>query len=119
MNAKTLLLCAGFSLTVPIGQMFFKWASIYDKRLHGPMILRLAQNLPLLGAFAWYGLSAILWFYILTRAPLSLAYPMAILGSGLVPLFAWALFREPVSWNLALGYVLMLAGVVLTQRGAG
>jgi drug/metabolite transporter (DMT)-like permease len=36
-----------------------------------------------------------------------------------VPLFAWALFREPVSWNLALGYVLMLAGVVLTQRSAG
>jgi multidrug transporter EmrE-like cation transporter len=119
MSPKDLLLCAAFSLAVPTGQMLFKWAALQDARFQGgSLALRLVQNYPLLLAFVWYGAASILWVYILTRVPLTLAYPMAILGSGLVPLFAWALFREPVSWSLAIGYVLMLAGVVLTQRGA-
>lgn len=118
MNPKVLALCVGFAIAIPVGQMLFKWAAIHDARLDGPLVVRMIQNLPLMLAFAWYGASAVLWLVILTQAPLSLAYPLAILGSGLVPLFAWAVFREPVSWNLAAGYVLMLAGVFLTQRGA-
>lgn len=118
MSPQLLLICSGFAIAVPVGQILFKWAALYSARLEGPLVLRLLMNYPLLLGFAWYGASSLLWLYILTRAPLSVAYPMAILGSGLVPLFAWAVFREPVSWNLALGYVLMLAGIFLTQRGA-
>jgi drug/metabolite transporter (DMT)-like permease len=84
--------------------------------LPGPVFERLWQNPQLFGAFAWYGASAVLWVYILTRVPLSLAYPVAILGSGLVPLLAWAVFREPIGWRMAIGYALMLAGLVLTQQ---
>lgn len=118
MTPKILALCGVFSIAVPVGQVLFKWAAIYSARLEGPLIWRLLQNYPLILAFAWYGASALLWVYILTRAPLSVAYPMAILGTGLVPLFAWAVFREPISWNLTIGYVLMIAGVFFTQRGA-
>lgn len=118
MTGRDLLLCGGFALALPIGQVMFKWAALAHAQTEGPIILRLATNPALICAFAWYGASALLWFYILTRVPLSQAYPVAILGGALVPLFAWAFFREPVSWSLAAGYVLMLAGLFLTQRGA-
>lgn len=117
MTARDFMLCAGFALALPIGQVMFKWAALHNARLEGPLVLKLLQNYPLMIAFAWYGASALLWFYILTRVPLSAAYPVAILGSALVPVLAWAIYREPVSWNLAGGYALMLAGLFLTQRG--
>jgi drug/metabolite transporter (DMT)-like permease len=58
------------------------------------------------------------WFYILTRIPLSAAYPVAILGSGLVPFFAWIFFRERLSPELLVGLGVMLLGLYIIQRGA-
>lgn len=116
MTPKDFALCATFAVALPIGQLMFKWAALYNARIEGAMPFKLLQNYPLFLAFAWYGASSLVWFYILTRVPLSAAYPVAILGSALVPVFAWVVFREPVSWNLAAGYVLMLAGLFLTQR---
>nr|QQZ49918.1 EamA family transporter [Phenylobacterium glaciei] len=66
-----------------------------------------------MGAFGWYGLTALVWFYILTRTPLSTAYAFSILGSALVPVMAWVIFKEPASWKFAVGYGLMLAGFLV------
>ena len=116
MKLQDWLLCAGFAVALPSGQMLFKFAAIYHERHQEPMLLRLLQNYPLWGAFAWYGVTALFWFYILTRIPLSQAYPIVILGGALVPVFAWAFFREPLSLTLLLGYALMLIGLALVQR---
>ena len=48
--------------------------------------------------------------------PLSQAYVFSILGSALVPIFAWLIFKEPMSWRFALGYALMLAGFVVVMQ---
>lgn len=117
MTWKDALLCAGFSLALPIGQTMFKAAALYHARLEGPLLNRLLVNWPLMGAFAWYGLTALFWFYILTRTPLSLAYAFSIIGSGLVPLIAWAVFKEPLGWRFAAGYLLMLSGFLLILQG--
>jgi drug/metabolite transporter (DMT)-like permease len=114
---KDALLCAGFSLALPIGQTMFKAAALYNARLSGPLPLRLISNGPLIGAFAWYGLTALFWFYILTRVPLSLAYAFSIVGSGLVPLVAWLVFKEPLGWRFAAGYALMLLGFLVIMQG--
>ena len=119
MALRDTLLCVVFAAALPMGQIMFKWAALYNERLDGPLILRLIKNLPLIGAFSWYGLTALLWFYILTRVPLSQAYVFSILGSALVPLLAWALFKEPMSWRFALGYALMLAGFVVVMQAQG
>jgi drug/metabolite transporter (DMT)-like permease len=116
-NLKDALLCAGFALALPLGQTLFKFAALNNERLSGPLLMRLVTNLPLLGAFAWYGLTALFWFYILTRVPLSLAYAFSIIGSGLVPLIAWLVFKEPLGWRFAAGYALMLAGFLVIMQG--
>ena len=117
MTLKEVLLCAGFSVALPIGQTLFKFAAIQNERLSGPLALRLAANGPLIGAFAWYGLTALFWFYILTRVPLSTAYAFSIVGSGLVPLVAWWVFKEPLDWRFAVGYVIMLVGFGVIMQG--
>jgi drug/metabolite transporter (DMT)-like permease len=117
MILKDALLCATFSLALPIGQTLFKFAAVNNARLSGPLLVRLATNLPLLGAFAWYGLTALFWFYILTRVPLSIAYAFSIVGSGLVPLVAWLVFKEPLDWRFAVGYLLMLGGFAVIMQG--
>ena len=119
MNLKDAALCVGFSIALPIGQTLFKFAALQNARQAGPLIVRLATNGPLIGAFAWYGLTALFWFYILTRVPLSLAYAFSIVGSGLVPLVAWLVFKEPLDWRFALGYVLMRAGFAVIMQGQG
>jgi hypothetical protein len=88
---KDMLLCLGFSFALPAGQMLFKWGADYSRGIQGNFIAKVIFNYPLIGAFAWYGLTALFWFYILTRVPLSLAYPFSILGAGLVPVL------DPVS----------------------
>ncbi len=117
MKLTDIMLCAGFSLALPVGQTLFKFAAVNNARLSGPLVLRLITNAPLIGAFAWYGLTALFWFYILTRVPLSLASAFSIVGSGLVPLVAWLVFKEPLDWRFAVGYLLMLAGFAVIMQG--
>ena len=117
MTLKDMLLCAGFSLALPIGQTLFKFAAVNNERLHGPLVVRLLTNAPLIGAFAWYGLTALFWFYILTRVPLALAYSFSIVGSGLVPLIAWLVFKEPLGWRFAVGFGLMIVGFLVIMQG--
>jgi len=114
---KEALLCTAFAFALPIGQTLFKFAALTNARLSGNVLVRLVTNLPLIGAFAWYGLTALFWFYILTRVPLSTAYVFSILGSGLVPLIAWLVFKEPIGWRFAAGYALMLLGFIVIMQG--
>lgn len=113
MGWKDAILCALVALALPAGQIMFKIASLTHARLEGPFLWRLVQNWPLMAAFAWYAATALLWFFVLTRVPLSLAYVFSLLGSALVPIAAWAIFKEPFSWQMALGYGLMLTGFVV------
>ena len=114
---KDAVLCAGFAMALPLGQTLFKWAAVTNEKLTGNLVVRLASNGPLIGAFAWYGLTALFWFYILTRVPLSTAYVFSILGSGLVPLIAWLVFKEPIGWRFAAGYALMIVGFAVIMQG--
>ena len=118
MGLKDALLCAVVAIALPIGQAMFKWATVYDQRLTGSFVGRALQNWPLMTAFGWYGLTALIWFFTLTRVPLSTAYAFSLAGSALVPLVAWLLFKEPFSWGTLVGYALMLGGLSIVMSQA-
>lgn len=117
MGWRDIVMCSIFAIALPIGQAMFKWASIYNTRLEGPFVLKLLQNWPLMCAFAWYGMTAVFWFYILTRLPLSSAYVFSMLGSGLVPIMAWLIFKEQLSWHFIVGFGLMMVGFAVVMQG--
>lgn len=64
-----------------------------------------------------YLLSTILWLYVLSRLPLSTAYPFVGLSIVLTSLFGIVYLGEPNSTIKAMGVFLVFAGVVLVSRG--
>ena len=68
-------------------------------------------------AFALYGVMTVLWVWILRHAPLNMAYPFMGLAFLIVPLLAWLLLGEPLTWQTIVGGALILAGVSLASSG--
>lgn len=65
-----------------------------------------------------YGVSMILWLAVLSRLPLSMAYPMVALGITIVVLVSALFLNEPMPVARILGVVLIVAGVaVIGFRG--
>lgn len=78
-----------------------------------PGIFRLFMSPYVLTGLFMYGGATVLWFYILSRVPLSLAYPLQSIAYILAVFGAYFIFHEPLSAAKIGGCVLILAGVAL------
>ena len=84
----------------------------------GEELSGLVQSPWVLVGLGLYGLGALLWLFVLGRAPLSLAYPFVGMGFILTMLAgAWYL-GEHISAARAAGTLLIAAGCVLVARSA-
>jgi drug/metabolite transporter (DMT)-like permease len=113
MPPSMILLCLLFSLSLAIGQVLFKLAANALQIAGGNLVVNALTSVPALTAFGWYGASSFLWLFVLMRVPLSKAYPFALLGSALVPLFAAMFFRERIGGTYLLGTLVVLAGLYI------
>lgn len=75
--------------------------------------LRLMVSPYVVGGLAMYGAATVLWLYILSKVPLSLAYPVQSLAYIIAVFGAYVVFHEPLSAAKIMGCVLILAGVAL------
>lgn len=107
----TVLCVVGISL----GQLLFKKAAL---ALSGQMHwMDWVFNGWLIVALALYGLTTLLWVWILRSAPLHLAYPFMGLAFVLVPLIGYWALGEPLHWQTLVGGALILMGVALAAQG--
>ncbi|MFD1192280.1 MULTISPECIES: hypothetical protein [Phenylobacterium] len=113
MAVGDILLCAVFAGTLPVGQLLFKWAAMSRDPDRPAVGLAMLTNPRLILAGAWYGFTALFWFFVLTRVAFNRAYPFAILGSALVPVLAHLVFKEPLTRAMLAGYALVFAGLAL------
>ncbi len=67
---------------------------------------------------ALFGLSAVVWLAVLSKASLSFAYPFASLTYVLIVLFDQFVLKEQVTATRWSGVLLIVAGIVLVSRGA-
>lgn len=67
----------------------------------------------LLAALALYGLSTLGWVLALRNVPLSTAYLFMSLSFVIVPLLAWQILGEPISFRFLFGSGLIMAGIVI------
>lgn len=65
-----------------------------------------------------FGLSALFWLFVLSRIPLSTAYPMIALGIVLTVLAGRFVLLEPISLTKATGVFLIVLGVILVGSRA-
>jgi multidrug transporter EmrE-like cation transporter len=66
-----------------------------------------------LGGFALYGVSAILWLVVLSKVDVSVAYPFVAVGFLVTMVAGAVLFDEPVGLVRVVGTLLVCAGVIL------
>jgi drug/metabolite transporter (DMT)-like permease len=72
----------------------------------------LFSPLILLG-IAIYGVATVVWLYVLSRLPLSLAYPLQSLAYVFALLIAFFLFKEGIPVNRWIGAAVILAGITV------
>jgi drug/metabolite transporter (DMT)-like permease len=115
-----MLLCLLFAASIAIGQLLFKYAANGLATAQGTFLVKVLLNPQVWIAFSWYGMSSLLWLYILMRVPLSRAYPFILLGSAIVPLGARLFFGERISATYVVGGLVVLAGlyIIFAQPGA-
>lgn len=102
--------CLVLAVTMCVGQIMFKMASTALGQ-DSPSFQKLLISPWFLGAACLYALSTFLWVYILSRMPLSVAYPFALLGAALVPLAAYFIFGETLTPRIWAGLALVLVGL--------
>ncbi len=102
-----LLLKAG---TNRVGEFAFSLANVI------PIGTRLALSPFIAGGLACYVVSVVVWILALSRAPVSVAYPMLSIGYIVNAAAAWALFGESLGAQKLVGIAFIVAGVFLVAR---
>ncbi len=78
--------------------------------------ITLFTNPYVLFALGLYAISVLLWLVVLSRVPLSYAYPMVSLSYVLVILASKWILGESISWIRWVGVLLICLGVALIAR---
>ncbi len=63
-----------------------------------------------------YGLSAIIWLFVLQRFPLSVAYPSLALSYVVIVILSSIFLKEPLSQDKIIGTILIFGGVAFLFR---
>lgn len=108
-NAFSLLVV---TVTLAIGQLLFKQAGL---TLKGSGVSEVLRSPAVYVALGLYAAATLLWIWVLSRVPLSRAYPWIASCVLLVPLLSNAFFKEPIDGRFWIGGLLVVIGLVITQ----
>lgn len=95
------------------GQVLFKYAS-RALDLSRPITF---LSLPLLSALLLYAFATVCWLLVLSRVPLTLAFPFYGLGFVVVPLLSWIFLKEALTLPVIIGSLVIAIGVVIVAMG--
>jgi drug/metabolite transporter (DMT)-like permease len=116
---KSLLLLIPAIVSSTTGQLFLKvgMSQVGGFAFSPDAILTILPQV-ILNPFIWVGFigfigGTVFWLGVISRAPLSLAYPILALSYFLVVMEAWLILGEPLTWQLLLGVGIIFIGVVV------
>lgn len=61
--------------------------------------------------------ASFLWYYALSRLPLNVTFAFTALSYPIVFLVSWLAFKESIGFTVALGYLAIVAGIMLIGWG--
>lgn len=82
------------------------------------LAVQIASEPRVLIGLVLFAISAVMWLVVLSRIPLSLAYPFAGLTYVFVVVFSKFALKEDVPGIRWLGLVLIVSGIILVGRSA-
>jgi drug/metabolite transporter (DMT)-like permease len=77
---------------------------------------KLATQLPILAGLTCYAISLVVWVIGLSRADVTMAYPMLSLGYVVTAVLAWMFLGEVVSPQRMVALAVIIIGVALLAR---
>jgi multidrug transporter EmrE-like cation transporter len=81
-----------------------------------PIGMKVILNIPIVSGLCLYVISVGVWLLVLSRVPVSFAYPMLSIGYIVNAFAAYYLFGEPLSSMKILGIFIIIAGVYLVAQ---
>jgi drug/metabolite transporter (DMT)-like permease len=101
------------TLTLVSGQFLWKFGLESNKNPFQSFysLISLFLSPYVLSGLFLYGLATILWLFILTRVPLSVAYPIQSLAYILAIVGAYFVFGESITLYKVLGCIFIMIGV--------
>lgn len=116
---KSLLLLVPAILCSTTGQLFLKMgmSQVGNFEFTPDAVLAVLPRV-ILSPSIWLGFGGfiggtVFWLGVISRAPLSLAYPILAMSYFVVVIEAWLILGEPLTWQLLLGVAIIFVGVVI------
>ncbi|ASS90107.1 hypothetical protein CX649_04720 [Bacillaceae bacterium ZC4] len=112
MTLVNFILILGNTLILVTGQFLWKYG-MENQTLSFSLlsILKVIFSPFVFSGLAMYGIATILWLYILSKVPLSVAYPFQSIAYILAVFGAHFVFNETITFQKVLGCLLIMAGV--------
>lgn len=115
------LLLVGISLSV-VGELLLKYGmnrfGVLDLSPATilPTLFRVFTQVPILLGFTFVFGASIFWLAVISRVPLSYAYPLLAFGYVVTALLSRLVFNEAISPTRWAGIIVICVGVVLVSR---
>ncbi|REB08545.1 hypothetical protein DVB69_05250 [Sporosarcina sp. BI001-red] len=119
MNPTHLLLILINTLILVSGQFLWKIGMTRENPNFSSFsaIVKVMFSPYILSGLVIYGFATVLWLFILTKVPLSVAYPLQSLAYIFAVFGAYFLFNEPLGWWKVSGVLLIMVGVAFVGIG--
>lgn len=102
-----------------IAQIFLKKSTEMLSQSGIALILECFKNLYLWLGLVCYGLSVLVWIFVLSRVNVSLAYPFLSFGFVLSVFLAYWFFGEPITFYKVCGIIFICLGLILLSLSRG
>ena len=113
---RELLLCLLNVGCLSIGQIMFK-VGMKDKNISSILdILQVIFSPVIFCAIIIYGMTTILWLYILNRVDISFAYPIQSLAMPIVCACGVIMFGESLTITKLIGIIVITIGIIIISR---
>ena len=118
-SVRDFVILLSFPAIMSVGQILFREAAV---KFSGKPLIELMLGLlrsPLFhGALVFYALATGLWVWLLSRYPLALAYPIAVLAVVFTPLIDKFFFNQHLPSAYWPWLALIIGGVIVIVRSS-
>lgn len=120
MSGSTIVMLCLYALGMACGQVLFKLAAMQaNTDSTSAFIYSLVHNWYFILSVLLYGSLTVLWVWLLTRTPLSHAYPFAVLAFAVTPIFASLFLGERLDIWYGVGFSVILVGLIFLVVSIG
>lgn len=118
-SLKDFVILLSFPAIMSVGQIMFREAAVkFSGKPVSELLFGILRTPLFHGALTFYAFATVLWVWLLSRYPIALAYPIAVLAVVFTPIVDRFFFHQHLPATYWPGLALILGGVLVIVRGS-